>query len=178
MVRQFVNDMHQKLHQHNGIIAANFAVAVAVGIFLSGIVQHNRTSTGFVQQDCIGDVHSSVEVEVAVEGGGFGLGGRCGGLVGSCSGLFCCGSFGLFAVVAVVCSAVVVVLCFVVVAVVCFVTVVSVCFAVVVVCSGVVVVVCSVVVCFAVVVVSVVVSVVVVVTILFKDTKGISFSAA
>ena len=88
--------MHQKLHQHNGIIAANFAVAVAVGIFLSGIVQHNRTSTGFVQQDCIGDVHSSVEVEVAVEGGGFGLGGRCGGLVGSCSGLFCCGSFGLF----------------------------------------------------------------------------------
>ena len=96
MVRQFVNDMHQKLHQHNGIIAANFAVAVAVGIFLSGIVQHNRTSTGFVQQNCIGDVHSSVEVEVAVEGGGFGLGGRCGGLVGSCSGLFCCGSFGLF----------------------------------------------------------------------------------
>ena len=28
--------------------------------------------------------------------GMFGLGGRCGGLVGSCSGLFCCGSFRLF----------------------------------------------------------------------------------
>ena len=95
--------MHQKLHHHNGIIAANFAVAVAVGIFLSGIVQHNRTSTGFVQQDCIGDVHSSVEVEVAVEGG---------------LGSVWAEDVVVWLVVAVVCFAVVVSVCFAVVAVV------------------------------------------------------------
>ena len=88
-----VHDMHQELQQNNCIAAAGFAVAVAVGVFLCGIIQRDGAGAEFVQQNSVCDVHSSVQVDVAAdETSGDWCGGGWGGNCSCCS--FCGGSCG------------------------------------------------------------------------------------
>ena len=64
--------MHQEFQQNNGIVCAQFAVGVTVGIGGCLIGKLDSTGSGFVQEYGVGDVYSAILIGVAVEDVGVG----------------------------------------------------------------------------------------------------------
>ena len=65
--RQVLDDLYQELQQGNRIVRTDFTVCIAVCILCSLCGQRYCSGSCLVQKYCIGDVHSAVQIGVAIE---------------------------------------------------------------------------------------------------------------
>ena len=67
VVRQRLDEVYNELHQNSCVIRADFAVAVAVCILVRCGVQLYRTGNCLVQQNTVGNIYTSVQIDIAVQ---------------------------------------------------------------------------------------------------------------
>ena len=65
-IRQRVDDVNQELQEKDRIICAGLVVGIAVSVLLCCAVQGNCAGNCLVQQDCVCDIYSAVQVDVAL----------------------------------------------------------------------------------------------------------------